>query len=443
MTQVRSAVRGQVRSPIRGQMTVANTFGPSFHDGISFDARTGRVVIKAPGGVASVSSLTSAFTFTGGNQSMYLASNGILTTSVTNTPRIEYDTNGALLGLLVEASRTNLCLQSSDLSTTWVNERSSETVNATTSPDGSSNADKLVEDATASNTHALFQNVTFANATPYTYSFFVKPAERSWIALQLPATAFTAATFAYFNLSGAGAVGTTSGSPTSTQITAYPNGWYRCSISKVSTAALAGDCYLYMASGDGGAAYNGDGTSGLYAWGAQIEAGAFASSYIPTTTVSVARTADVCTRTLGSEFSATAGTVVVSGRAQVGQDTSVIQDIWEINDTTAANRFLFFRPNASDAARFNTFVTSVGQGPVDATFVNATNYRAAMAWAANDLALSFNGGAVATDNVATLPTVTQLQLGNTLGAGQANGHIKSFDYYPTRLDNATLQTRSS
>lgn len=438
---LRAALAGRLAFPLGYQLGVGKLWpNAGVHDGISFNAASGLVVVKAPGGAPSVQSLTSAFTFTGGNQSYYRNKNGLLVPSVTNTPRVEYDSNGALLGLLMEASRTNICLQSEDLSAVaWTAERSTVSVNALAAPTGAQTADKLVEDSTASNTHARFQNIAFTTATPYTYSVFVKPAERTWCALQLPATAFTAATFAYFNLSGAGSVGSTSGSPTSTRIDAYPNGWYRCSISKVSTASVAGDCYLYMASGDGGAAYNGDGASGLYPWGFQVEAGGFASSYIPTTTVSVARTADVSTRTLGSEFSATAGAVVVAGRASAGQDASVLQDVWEINDTTAANRFLFFRPNASDAARFNVFVASVGQGPLDAAFVNATNYKAAMAWAANDLALSFNGGAVATDNVATLPTVTQLQFGNTLGAGQANGWIKSFDYYPTRLSNAQLQ----
>jgi hypothetical protein len=136
--------------------------------------------------------------------------------------------------------------------------------------------------------------------------------------------------------------------------------------------------------------------------------------------------------------------VVVAGRASGGQDAASNQNIYSFDDTTVANRIQLTRVQATDTARYIVSTTSVAQATLDATFVNSTAYKHAAAWIANDYAASFNGAAVLTDAAGTIPTVTVLGLG-VLGAGTstANGHIRTFDYYPTRLDNATLIARST
>lgn len=421
----------------------------SLHDGISFSALTGKVTIKAPGGAASVMPLASAFTFTGGNQSMYMGPAGLLVPSVTNTPRIEYGPGGDVLGLLMEASRTNLAIQSEDYTVHAGAGILSMTANAIASPSGAITADKITEDTGVAQ-HRIRDaaETAIVSGGIYTQSVYVKAGERTKFSLRMTESTFAASCEAHFDLL-TGAVSAVSNAGTATgavgRAESLPNGWWRCSL----TGALNGGFVLArfiqeINDNTGAFTYTGDGVSGLYIWGEQIEAGAFPSSYIPTTTVSVARTADSCIRTLASEFSATAGTVVVAGRASGGQDAANAQIMLEFSDGTSLNRLAFLRVSASDSARFSDFVANVQQGPIDATFVNSTNFKASVAWATNDLALSFNGAAASTDVVASVPTVTQLTLGAFVGGGSnANGHIRTFDYYPTRLTNAQLQQMSS
>lgn len=409
---------------------------PTLHDGISLNFQTGQHYVKRIGGVVSRGALTDFFTFTGGNQSMYMGPAGLLVQSVTNTPRIEYDASGNCLGLLMEAARTNLCLESQTLGTTWSPTTAAVSSNSAAAPDGTSTADTLRDDSTAGSIHQLAQSIAFAATTTYSFSAWVKPAGRSWIELRYSA-GFGTATSAFFNLSGSGSVGTLLNAPTAT-IVAYPNGWYRCSVTATSGGAPSGGQVIFrLATGDNVSVYDGDGASGAYIWGCQLEAGAFASSYIPTTTASVDRIADSCIRTLGAEFSVTAGAAVVTSRSSGGQSTGA-QGVWSFDDGTTANRITLARGANSNSARINVSAGGVAQAQTDATISNSTMFKHATAWASNDVASSLNGAAVLTDATVTVPSVTSLFIGGLATGFQGSCHILKFDYYPTRLPNADL-----
>ena len=171
-------------------------------------------------------------------------------------------------GVLIEGARTNLCLQSQTFdNASWSKVRSSVSANVVVAPDGTTTADKLVEDTTASNTHRVQQSITISSGVAHTASVYLKAAERSWAAL----TFFdgTSTWTIYANLS-TGALGSSSGSPTATTITALANGWYRVSLT-ATTGNTAGQVQIYAATADGTISYTGDGASGLYLWGAQLE----------------------------------------------------------------------------------------------------------------------------------------------------------------------------
>ena len=190
-------------------------------------------------------------------------------------------------GVLIEGARTNLCLRSQEFdNASWTKVTASVTANATTAPDGTATADLLTDDATAGVTHRTSRNFTFS-AIQYMLSVYAKPNGRTWLGLRTPS-----GTISSFNLSGAGAVGALN--HTSSGIQALANGWYRCWI--VWTAGAASSAFGFdLQSADNTSTYNGDGASGIYLWGAQLEAASFPSSYIPTTTASATRAADVLT----------------------------------------------------------------------------------------------------------------------------------------------------
>lgn len=191
--------------------------------------------------------------------------------------------------LMYTTARTNMHVRSQEFNdAAWSPLRASVSPNAITAPDGTLTADKLIEDNTAANTHFIlsFNNVVVTNGVTYTSSVYAKAGARSWVQLQ-EGQGTTAA--AYFNLA-TGAIGTVSGtgSPAAT-ITSIGDGWYRLTL-RFTAIGAAARIRLFMATGNGGGVYSGDGTSYLYLWGAQMEAGSTATSYIPTVAAAVAVT---------------------------------------------------------------------------------------------------------------------------------------------------------
>jgi hypothetical protein len=247
-------------------------------------------------------------THTRASAGTYVGSDGLIKTATTNEARFDHDpVTGESLGLLVEESRTNLLLQSEDFSTTWTATRASVSTNAIIAPNGAITADKLIEDNSLNNTHLVVSasGATTVAGLQYVYSVFAKAAERSWILLS-PGGAWGYAWFDVLN----GVVGSVvdGGSSPTASIQPVGNGWFRCSIGV--TAVDAKGYQILLATGNNVVTYTGDGTSGIYLWGAQLEAGSFPTSYIPTTSSTVTRAADVLTdtstganiRTLYAEF---------------------------------------------------------------------------------------------------------------------------------------------
>lgn len=450
MTALSGVIKGVVRRGDAARGALIGD-GAAVHDGISFNAATGKTYTKVTGASPTLGTLTSLFTFMGGNQSYYRGPSGLLLASVTNTPRIEYDASGAVIGFLVEASRTNKGLNSEDLSAAgWAGSAGNTiSVNAIAAPDGNVTADKMVEDGSVGE-HRRRQTIVTTLGSTVTVSIFAKAAENPRINIRaldgaVPADLGTAT----FDMTTGTLVGSSAGGAgtlLATSITPYANGWYRCTLTIKPNATMI-SCIVDIFEVDGSTTttnYAGDSVSGNYLWGFQFEEAAFASSYIPTTAASVTRTSDVCTRTLGSEFSATAGTVVVTGRASGGQSATTRQPICCFDDGTTANRIPIVRPTATDVMQLRIDTATVNQTAIGDTVVNSASYKLATAWALNDSAFVYNAGVLQTDNTVTLPVVTGLGLGyeqNT--ATQMNGWIRTFDYYPTRLTNEQLQMRST
>jgi hypothetical protein len=238
-------------------------------------------------------SLTDKLTFTGGNQGTFVGSDGFIQRATTNVPRFDHDPlSRKSLGLLSEGSRENLLLQSNRFDTTWTNAGSTENLNAAISPDGTLNATALVDTA-VSETHALIQSITLSGSTTYTISCWLKKGSVNYGRFAFTPNASWGGGLganAFYDLTD----GTVSASSNTTvTVQEFPSGWYRCSATATTVASPGAANVVIGSSATGTAAiYLGTATEAIYLWGAQLEAASTPSTYIPTTSAAVTRTAD-------------------------------------------------------------------------------------------------------------------------------------------------------
>ncbi len=408
-----------------GAGVVAGSQGPTLNLNFQFSPAGGPV-------------LDPRITFTRGTNATYTNSAGnVQLTAGVNDARFDYDpVTLACKGLLIEEARTNSLTYSEQFdNAVWNKWACSVTANAITSPNGTVTADKLITDNATTGNLYVGTNLT---AVSYTVSIFAKAGEWSWILLGASPAANTGV---YFNLLS-GTVGTQNSGYTGT-IQSVGNGWYRCCVTFTATAVLWNT--IVFATNADTTLTSGNGTSGIYIWGAQLEAGAFPTSYIPTTTASATRNADNASMT-GTNFSSwynqTQGTFVCKGDI-VGGTAATYPHPWSIIGTNN-NTDLIAPAWASPSGQliFAVVVAGVNQinTPFGPTLVAGNTFSQSAAYATNDFAASGSGQAVVTSSSGTLPTTVTLLLG---GQSQYqtywNGHIASISYYPTRLPNATLQ----
>ena len=230
-------------------------------------------------------------TYACSSTSTMVNSSGNIVSVAAGTPRVGHHVhNGSSFvneGLLIESeARTNLVAYSIPNATNWAPIRAtiSENVSETVAPDGSQTASKGIEND-ALGTHRIDFVVTLTDTNTYTYSIFAKAAERSMIAMEIGNSAVTG-NFARFDLSS-GSVAAEGGTVTSS-IENFGNGWYRC---RVTAAAGTFDRILIGIFDGANQSYDGDGSSGVFLWGAQLEENSTPSSYIPTTGATATRAA--------------------------------------------------------------------------------------------------------------------------------------------------------
>lgn len=221
-------------------------------------------------------------TFSRASIGTYTDANGLIQEASAGQARPNYSTAGVHEGLLIEESRVNLIKSSEDFSTTdWNKARSFIIVNQAIAPDGTASADKLVE-STDTNSHLIYQDVTYTSGVKYTQTVFLKKAEQNF------ATLFFSSGQGFNANYGLG-INLTTGETTATSGLEYSvedvgNGWFKCSITETTNATSGRSAYIVVQETltDALVSYAGDGTSGIYIWGAQLEEGSFPTSYIPT-----------------------------------------------------------------------------------------------------------------------------------------------------------------
>jgi hypothetical protein len=212
-------------------------------------------------------------------------------------PRIDY-TDGGCPSILLEPERTNLVKRSQefDNNTGFQKNLSSISANTTTAPDGTLTADTWTGDG-AAGTHYIAQTVSATSGVAYTQSVFAKKGTNNFLQIVGSVSIYTTATvFANFDLEN-GVVGSVGISAKAT-ITDFGNGWYRCTMTATATATASGNGFLLwlITSATSARVESTSLATSVHLWGAQVEAGAYPTSYIPTTTATGTRIADVINR---------------------------------------------------------------------------------------------------------------------------------------------------
>lgn len=361
--------------------------------------------------------------------------------------RLDFDpVTLAAKGGLVEGGATNLLRQSESFSLDWTtNGGGSISPNATTSPSGLITAAKLVE-AAANSAHDIRNQAFSAGAGQYSYSVYAKKAERNFIVLTTVSvnsgvlqSVVDLTTGSFVNNdspNGNARVGTL-------LVDAIGNGFFRITMNFSVTNGLANIRISPNTLSTGGT-YVGDGASGIFIWGAQLESMPSASSYIPTTTVSVTRAADVMNidSTRFSQFYNSAQGTLVLEMTPIA--AAVIAVAASLNDGTVNNAI---RAQRSAAGLAETPITTGGvlqANPILAALAaNAIN-KLAMRIAPNNVGVSVNGAAVVADTSVTLPTVDRLSIGmNGVSGQQFNGWIRKITYSPSPMSDSELVSAST
>jgi len=258
----------------RGEDGTDGTDGAGFNNVRKVLIDTPTVYMYKKNNIATV--LDSTITIDRGGPAYFKDIHGTAVLETADFPREESD------GWLVEPAGTNLVLESETFDTTWVQSNLTVSADAVASPNGSVTADQLIEDGAAT-VKDISQAVTVVNSTAHALTVFAKPNGRDWIYLQDTANSSDGA---YFDVTN-GVIGTVDGGIVA-KIDRWIDGYYKCSIESTSTST-SGGMKIQLADADAGGSYSGDSSSGVYLWGAQIEANPFATSYIVTTGSSAAR----------------------------------------------------------------------------------------------------------------------------------------------------------
>ena len=377
-------------------------------------------------------------TTTVANRSTRINKDGLIELVNDNVPRLDYPLGGAVNGcpaLLVEPSAQNLLLQSETWNVSpWTATSGSQGAtisgNVTTSPDGTTNADKLIE-AAVTGSHFCLQSFTLTSGTTYTTSFFAKASERTLGRLRMLGSS------AYWDIDFDLTLGTATGG-TNPFIQNYGNGWYR--IGGTFTANQPSNNFiLSLRDASGNTSYTGNGTNGFFVYGAQLEVGSVATSYIPTTTAAVTRSAEIITDT-------TAGDLIGQGEGTIYTEVDVrnfvnFSRVVALSNGTGSNAIglQLFLNGAVKSLRVGLSFLGSGQVDIIAAMPNAVN-KIAVGYKQNDFVVYLNGSPVGTNTNCNVPAMNRVDLGNINGVNIIADRIRAVELYPNRLTNAQLAT---
>ena len=359
-------------------------------------------------------------------------------------PRFDYDpVTLAPKGLLIEEQRTNLLVRSEEFAdASWIKDRTTVTANSAVAPNGATTADTLRADAGTAITPYITQGgVTGTAGIPYTMSMYLKEGTHRFVQIRANAGGVW---FANFDVS-LGVVGTFSGCTPS--IVAVGNGWYRCVLTgtPAGTAPTSALILVPSASSANFPAWNPAGTETVFIWGAQLEAGAFATSYIPTVASQVTRAADSASM-IGNNFArwftSPNAYSVFSDYIYAGDLSGVVFTI-DVGQVAASANDYSTLPFTSNLGTIQPSVKSGGVVQATNTFstlVTGASAKTAYAVTTNNFIAANNGTLGTIDTSVVMPSLpNSINFGLSYNFGQGTFWLKRFASYSRVLSSVELQ----
>jgi hypothetical protein len=338
---------------------------------------------------------------------------GLIESVANNVPRLDYS-NGTCPSILVEPQRSNNFQYSSQFDNAyWTKVAATVTANNIVSPSGIQDAEKV-----EFNSGYINGTATVADNQTYTISFFAKKGTANLFQIS---EAFYVGTTVAFDLN-TGTVTSGTGS-----IEDYGNGWYRCSMQFTYGVGQVVSSWVIR---NYQAGY-------IYIWGAQLEAGSYPTSYIPTTSAAVTRNADVISKTgISALIGQTEGTIFWDIYVETPTATDN-ENILNIDNGSFGNTIYILKGGGATLTA-EMYSGGSAQASFTKTSIVKGRYKCAIAYANNNTAFFVNGVQVgSTDTSCTVPATSRFQMGQ--GAlGASVGNINSVVLFPTRLTNAEL-----
>jgi hypothetical protein len=376
------------------------------------------------------------FDFTRATSATRVNKEGLIEVVANNKPRIDFlnDSNGALL---LEPQRTNLITYSEDFSQ-WANVLyTSVESNSTSSPDGSVNADKLVAGAT-NGLQLRIASASLISGNTYTVSTYVKNAGGNYVILYMNDSSSQGIKVDLINETF-----TVMGGSTNHFIKNYGNGWYQIGFTRTIDTNV--NDIIAVPSLDGNTvSFLGDGINGIYIWGAQVEQGSYATSYIPTSGSSVTRVADadmLLTLPTTDIINITSSTVYFNFEALVN-DSSNRWIGFEESSTATDNEFEIRLAAGSNLMQIVTRSSGGGQDVTMANILSDITANNKVAIKYNGLNWSFfvNGVNVDTKVAARLfnDNLQKIRFSRYNNTNHFYGRVIDLKVYNTALSDAEL-----
>ena len=374
------------------------------------------------------------FNYTGAGKGTRVNKEGLIEVVENDRPRIDYtDSEDGVF--LLEKAATNLIEYSEDFSNSyWDKQTTTILSNNAISPDGTLNATKLRE-IDNNGFHRIRRNASISVSPNASIGVFAKAGERDWMMIR--ESAQTGA-YAFFNIKE-GYIGE-SGLSAVPKIEDYGNGWYRCSFSKNLTNSSID---IRVCLSDGVDTYQGNGISGIYIWGAQLEQGSYPTSYIPTQGTIQTRVAETANGSGNSEvFNDSEGVLFADISAL---DNDLTSRRVAISDGTYSNRIYFEYDETANRVYFVVNSGGVNQVNIQYDANNLTLFNKLLVkYKANDFSVFFNGFKIGTDTSGITPSgLKELAFDDGGNTSKFYGKTKELGYYDTALTDEELEYMTS